>query len=364
MTMKRCTLLVFFLAWAFALLGCSQSSEIEPQAEKTVTVRTMDVTAENIPVVVEAVGRIAPDREVVLAAEIGGVVKAHLADVGDVVAAGQVVVDIDPEDYRLALNEAEANLTAAQARYDAAAKSYARAGKLLPREVISPDAFDAVEAEFKTARANVTRAKAGVDIARETLTKTRIAAPFPGIVAERLVEVGQTVGRGESLMTLVDLDRVRIKIYIPEKDYVHLDRDDPVSVYVEAFPDNRFNGRVDRIWVKADPRTNTFGVEVLVDNPDRTLKGGLSARVAVTTQVVSNAVLVPQSAVLYRETDREVFLVGSESRAEKRIVQLGRMSGGQIQVLDGLRPGDRLIVAGQQYLKAGDPVNVAAPDSN
>ena len=161
-------------------------------------------------------------------------------------------------------------------------------------------------------------------------------------------------------MTLVDLDAVRVLIHLTERDYVHLDRSDPLTVAMEASPESVFKGRIDRIGIKADERTNTFDVEILVDNPNLFLKAGMTARVRVTTAVIPGAIMIPQSAVLYRQDRREVFVAGSDQKAEVREIELGRSEGAVVQVLKGLIAGDRLVVTGGHYLKSGDRIMISA----
>ena len=352
------------MAWRLLILGllpvlisaCSPQEAAEPPQSKKIPVTVITVENRELPVIVEAVGRLNADREVTLAAQVGGVIQSYGADIGDPVKTDQVLVHIDPTDYRLALNESVAGLSAARAQLEATQKGYERSRALLPRRVISEDAFERAEAEYKGARASTTRARALVAINQERLNKTEIKAPFDGLLAARMVEIGQTVAPGQPVMALVDLSRMRVRIHVSERDYVDLDPRDPVTVIVEAYPDGNIPGRIDRIGIKADERTNTFTVDILVDNPDLTLKAGLTARVKLTTRIVPEALLIPQSAVLYRADVQEVFVVGPGNRADIRRVTLGRTTGSSVRVLDGLSPGDRLVTAGAQYLKKGDAV--------
>ena len=243
---------------------------------------------------------------------------------------------------------------------DATEKTFRRAKELLPQKAISKDSFEKAEAEYKSAQASITHIKVVIDIAKERLNKTKINAPFAGLISARKVEIGQTVSPGQPLMTLVDLNTMRVKVYPAEKDYVHLDQYDPVSLTIEAAPESKFKGRIDRVGIMADERTNTFDVEILVDNPDVYLKAGMTARVKITTAVIRNAILIPQSTVLYRKDRKEVFVVNSEQMAEARQIELGRSEGAQVRILKGLRPGDNLVITGGQYLKSGDRVMVAS----
>ena len=363
--LSRPSLLGLFLTlfWVGFLAACNgpKGEESETFEERSTPVTVAVIESRPLPLIVESVGRVAANREVTLATEVGGVVKDYSVDIGDRVDEGTGLVIIDPRDYELALKEARANLSASRARLEAASNAYERAKALLPQKAISSDAFDKSEAEYKTCEAAVSQIQAMVEIAEERLKKTRIRAPFKGVIAERLIEKGQTVGIGTPVMTLVDLDTVRVRIHTAESDYVCMDRDDPVLVTLEAFPERPFKGRIDRIGVKADERTNTFAIEILIENPELIIKAGMSARVRITTSVIPDAILIPQSTVLYREERREVFVVGKDERADLRSIKLGRAEGSLIQVLEGLKPGERLILSGGQYLKPGDKITISNP---
>ena len=354
--------LIIGLSFCLMVIGaCSPSAETAVQEnQQSIPVRILHMRQQDLPLVVESVGRLVSNREVTLSAQVNGVVDAYHADIGDSVKTGQILVNIDDTDYRLSLKEADANRKIAESRLNLAEKVYERAQTLLPRKVITPDDFDKAEAEYLSAKASMSRIRVLVDIAKERLAKTRIASPFDGLIAERMVEIGQTLGAGQAVMTVTDLSSMRVKIYLSEKDYVQLDNEDPVSVTVEAFPDADIKGRIDRIGIKADERTNTFAVEIRVDNPRLLLKAGLTARVRITTNIVHEAILVPQSSVQYKKDREEVFVVGPGQQAEVRRVVLGRAVGDLVLIKSGLVPGDQLIVSGGQYVKPGDNVLITA----
>ena len=204
------------------------------------------------------------------------------------------------------------------------------------------------------------RALVGVKIAGGRLKKTKITAPFSGVIAMRYIETGQMIGAGVPLMNLVDLSKVRVKINLTEQDYIRVKRGNSAQVRVEAYPSLVFKGRIDRIAVFSDPGTNTFGVEVLLDNPDLVLKAGFSARVSLTTQPLIDVILIPQSAILYRENGADVYVMDQNRKALKKSVILGVTIGDNIQVIEGLKSGENLVVKGQNYLKTGANVVVSA----
>lgn len=356
--MKNHWFQIFALSILILAAGCSPSGEPKAAAEKLRSVRTQTIQHQDLPILVHAVGRLVPDREVVVSAQVTGIVKQLNADVGTKTAADDILVRLDPLDYTLALNETEANLLSAQARLSAAEKSYQRAQRLLPEKAISLELFDATEAEFRSSRAQVSQLTTAVHIARQRLNKTAIHSPFDGHVTRRMVELGQNVAVGEPVMEIADMKAMRVRIYINEQDYVHLDKQDPVTVTVEAYPETPVTGRIDKIGIMADPRTNTFEVELLLENPGFRFKAGLTARVSIQTDVIADAVMIPQGSVLFRENHQEVFVVEPDGLAAVRKVKLGRAQGSVVRILQGLQPGDNLVVAGAQYLKNGEKVVV------
>lgn len=355
-------ILVVAVFLSFIAAGAEETEKIAatPQVTTSVPIETMIVQAQDLPIVIETVGRIRPDREVLVSAEIPGTIESYRADVGDSVKREQLLVRIDPTDYRLALREAEANLSAALIHLSAARKAYERFQTLLPKKVISQDNFDKVEAEFEAAQARKEQTEVGVAIARERLAKADIRAPFSGIVAKRHIEKGQWIAAGMPVMSILDLSRVRAKVFLTEKDFVHIDSGDPVKIVAEAYPERTLTGSIDRIDIEADTMTNTFGVEILVDNPATILKAGMSVRTSITALVLRDIILIPQNVVIFRDRGTEVFVVGDDGKAEVRAVNLGQRSGNFIQVTEGLGVGDRLIVKGQNYVKPGTVVTVSS----
>lgn len=354
--MKTRLIMIGMLAGLVVLTGCHPQDKEKVVKAKPRSVNIAVVESHNLPIVVNSVGRLIPNREVVLSSQVSGIVQTYSVDTGDAATANKMVVALDPTDYQLASNEANANLLSVKARYAAAKNSFRRAGRLLPDNVITPEAYEKIEAEYKATQAAVSQAEAVVDINRRRLDKTVIKAPFDGLITRRLVETGQNINIGDPVMALADMQSMRVKIHVNEQDYVHLDKDDTVTVLVEAYPGASFSGQVDRIGIKADPHTNTFEVEILVANPDLIFKDGLTATVNITIDEIKDAIMIPQKSVLFRKNRQEVFVVAEGDRAAVREVKMGRADGSSVQIMEGLVPGDKLVTTGSQYLKDGDSV--------
>ncbi len=350
------TIIAFSVA---ALSGCSPPEENEAVQEKPRMVRVEKIVRHDLPISVSAVGRLIPNREVVISSQVAGIVTAYKKDVGSKVLTGNSLVRLDPTDYNLILEEARANLLSVQANLAAATNAFKRARQLLPENVITPEGFDKAEAEYKASSALAAQLETAVNMAQRQLDKTDIIAPFGGYVTRRFVEIGQNIAIGEPVMAMADMKTMRIKVHLNERDYVHLDKNDPVTVRIEAYIDTSFPGKVDKIGIKADPLTNTFEVEILVDNPGIILKAGLTARVFIRTDIIRDTIMIPQSCVLFREDRKEVFVIEKGNTAAVREITLGQTQGSAVRILKGLVFGDTLVTTGSQYLKSGDIVTIA-----
>lgn len=344
---------------AAALLICPPALAAEGE-KRPVPVETMTVTPQDLAMTASAVGKAAAWREVSVSAQAAGEVISHAAEVGEAVSEGQVLVRLDDTDYRLALEEARAALDSARVALETAAAVRSRYRGLASRQAITPDALERAEAEYKSLSATVTRAAVGVKLAEKRLERTRIRAPFAARVAARLVEKGQLVGAGTPVYLLSDISKVRINTFVNQWDYVELDKSDPVEVAIAPLGERRFEGQVETIGLKADALTNTFGVAVAVENPEGLIKPGFTATAVFELKTLPNQILIPASAVLYRQEGPAVFLAQAVDspagcQARFRPVRLGASHGAGVVVEEGLAPGERLVTVGQNYLEDGSP---------
>lgn len=372
--------------------GKGRASDDAASARKPVRAKVVKVVTRDLPRNIDAVGSLFPFEEVTVSSEVDGRVDQVFVDVGDFVSSGRPLVRIAPVELRLALDQQRAALRQIEAqlappegsgelesekdaaevkraeadRTDAEQK-YQRARELLDEGLISKGSFDEAEARYDAARAGYDMAvqnvqnlraqaaqrSASVALADKKLRDTEIVAPFAGHVKERMVSPGQYVKVQTPVMVIVDNDPLRARLKVPEKMAGWIAVGQAVKVQVEAYPDRSFPGKVSRVNPSVDPQTRSFDVEALLDNKDALLKPGFFARAAIVSNHVDRALLVPQEALRYLYGVYKVYAVSQRSLKETE-VKLGAREGGEVEVISGLRDGDRVALpAAGQDLRDG-----------
>ena len=184
-----------------------------------------------------------------------------------------------------------------------------------------------------------------------------INSPLKGTVKIRHVKVGEFVRKGDPLVEILNLDKVLVQVNIPEQDIMKITEGETVDVELYALSDQQYRGKVQTIGLAADSRNRTFPIEIVVDNPKRELRPGMLARVTFTKQISDEQVVVPRHSILERDAGRIVFLV-EQDKAVKQSIVTGQSMQDRVQVLEGLKPGDRLVVEGHSKLTDGETVSI------
>ncbi len=210
--------------------------------------------------------------------------------------------------------------------------------------------------EVLQARAAADQARAAVRLAQQQLENTWIRSPIDGVVIQRSVDPGEWVGPGVPVLVVADLGRVRATLEVSEREIHRVRRGQPVEVTVDALPGRIFRGVVTQWSEAASPRTRTFTVEVELQNPGFVLRPNMFGRGTLVVAEVREAVLVPVDAVISGGEGTFVWVVEA-GRARRRAVRVGLQEGGRVQVF-GLRPGEQVVVLGQDRLHDGSPVVV------
>jgi len=337
-----------------SVASCGKSDRgSETSVREAVPVEVRALRRTDLTETVSAVGTVKAWHDVTVSSEGAGKVVAIYADEGDYRDKGEVLIKLDDELRALAVAQAEAQLSMAKANYKKARRDLKRSEELFGTKGISESQLEMARLQAETAEANLKSAQVALDIARRQLRDTEIRSPIDGRVAARYVDVGETVAPGTPVATMVDIRRLRAKASVPEREVAKLGVGLRARLTVDVYPDERFEGKVSKVGLKADLRARSFPVEIEVPhNPGEKLKPGMIARVEVEVRTYKDVLLIPQDAVLDRSGRKIVYVVGG-NRAMERPVTLGRRWNGQVMVEDGLEEGERLVVAGQERLKDG-----------
>jgi len=321
--------------------------------------------------------------EFVVAPKVGGRVNRLLVNIADPVRRGQVVGELDNDEYVQELAQAQAelavtkaNLAQSRGAYEVARRDFERVKTLRARGVASEAQLDsaranqvAKQAEFEVAQAQVMRAESALETARIRLGYTRINAGWSGgsdmrVVAERYVDEGGMVAANAPLLRIVELDPLMAVIFVAERDYSRLRPGQPVVLTTDAFPDREFPGRIERIAPVFKQTTRQARVELAIDNPRQRLKPGMFVRATVTLDRLLDAVIVPEEALARREDHSGIFLVNADGGSVSwRPVTVGIRDGSRVQI-EGEGLSGRVVTLGQQLLKDGSAIIIPADQTS
>ncbi|MCX7982003.1 MAG: efflux RND transporter periplasmic adaptor subunit [Syntrophales bacterium] len=349
--------LLFCLLVLFIIAGCAKKEE-KKKVERVINVQVATVNTKTLRPYVETVGTLKPFEEVMVSAEVEGIVERIDVIEGSKVKKGELLVKIKDTDYRLNLRQTEAVLKQAEANLTNITQEFRRKEALFKEELVTKQQFDDVSARLEVARSEVERARSAHDLAKERLQKTNISAPLSGAVKEKKVNAGDYVRSGSPLVRIISTHPLLLNFSVVEKDWKQLKIGQEVSFRVDSAPGRLFSGRIRNLYADLDERTRTLQAEALVPNPKEELKPGLFARVTVFIGAPEEKIVVPINALLYEGTQVRVFTV-EEGRAKERVIKTGQKYGDMMEIVDGLKTGETLVVVGQNNLAPGAKVHVA-----
>ena len=349
--MRRTSLFPLVVLTAALCSGCTNSATPPAEAAEAKQV-AVPVTVAPVMVrpsirLVNFVGTLYGNEEVTLSSQVEGQIKSLSVDLGDQVAAGQVVAQIDDDQLQARLREAEATL--AKARADEA-----RGRQLLDGRVISTQ-------EYETMKTHAAVAQAQRDTLTVTIRHTRVESPINGAVAKRSVSAGEYVHAGSQLFTLVAEDPLKLRGDVPERFAHELQINQTVQVRVDAFPDTVFTGRLARISPASNPENRSLAVEAVVDNREHNLKPGFFANAGVVTRTDDRALMVPQEALITFAGVTKLFVIANGAAQERQVRTGTRGSGGMVEILEGLAADELVATSGLTKLGNGVAVTVKEP---
>ncbi|WP_300160541.1 efflux RND transporter periplasmic adaptor subunit [Bradyrhizobium sp.] len=338
--------------------GCEQNAFVPPPPP------SVDVA---VPVqraitrYLEATGNTAPVKSVDLVARVQGFLQTINYQDGAPVKEGTTLFTIEPETYKLKLDQAQAAEAGAEASLKQAQADYKRQSDLVQRQAVSQSTLEQSTANRDNAMANLQQAQVNTKIAAVNFGYTNVAAPFDGIVSAHLVSVGELVGVASptQLATIVQFDPIYVNFNVNEQDVLRVRAEAarrgistaelkqlPVEVGLQTETGYPHKGKLDYAAPTLNQSTGTLPVRGVLPNADRVLLPGYFVRVRVPFEKQENALLVPDASLGSDQSGRYVLVVNGDNVVEQRKVQTGQLDGDLRVIESGLKPDDKVVIAG------------------
>ena len=311
--------------------------------KKRTNVRVQEVNLESLSIKSTYVGNLLPNQRVIMRSEIDGVIENIYFDEGDEIVNNKKLIDISTKELSLKLKIAFADSKLAETNL--------KRDEKLAKDNLIPNA------QLDQTRTFAERALLNRELAKISLNKSIINSPLSGTVKTRFVKVGEFVRKGDRLVEILNVDRILVKVNIPEQEILQINIGQKVDIELYILEKKLFEGKVKKIGLEADASNRTFPVEIEVNNRERILRPGMLARVTFNKRVDQDQVVVPRHTILERDSGRIVYVV-DKGKAFQREVSTGISQREKVQILTGLGRGEQLVVEGHTKLTDGEEINI------
>ena len=362
--LKKLIIIPIILMLVVVLAGCEKGNDTDAKSAHKIleehSVWTANVVLQDFQPSLQATGTLVPRRQTELYSLVSGMIEKLPVDIGDKVAKGQLLFMIRTIDYRLALQQAEANLTRAGVIVRDRKREQDRIQNLFKAGSATQQMHDRSITAYEESEAAFKQALVARDMARQSLADCTMAAPYDSAITARYLEKGEYIERGHKVLEIMDLAVLNAEIEISERHAGKISRGLPVTISFN-FREGDVEGKVVAVNPKLDIKSRTFLVKVTVDNKDGDLQAGLFCSAVFKLPLRKDQMSVPAEA-LSKDAGRSVVWVVEDGKAYPREVKDGGPANGHAWILSGLNPGDVVIIKGAGGLMKGMPVVVKKQD--
>ncbi len=362
--MKKFLFIFFVCFTALSVFSCKRPAaqeELKLESSGAAPVQVVKVQKQSISEKLNYSGLVEAVRKANITPDVGGKIARIYVQEGDHVIKGQLLAELDTRAIRLQLEQAKASQAVAEANFKDAKRNRDRMNRLSLEKAVSDQQVEKIKLAFEAAEAHLQQARAALNLARHQLDVSIMRAPFAGVIAAKNAEVGDVInpmmrglGPASGVLTLMDFAHVKVYVDIPLKEIVNIKKGQSASLRVSAFPDKTFPGKVAAVNLTADPMTRKFRVEIDANNPDRILRPNIFGQVTIDIRTQDNVLVVPQKALL----ENSYVFLAENGHAVKRQVMQGLQNAGQVEITNGLKEGDLIIVEGNYGLEEGEPLEI------
>ncbi len=338
-----------------SLGGCSDPAKEQAAAQAGATVKATVISVEKttLPIIATSPGNVIAEQQAMIASRLMGFLRVIYVEEGQRVTAGQKLFAVDPTDIQGQMAMAKAGLAQAEAAMADAKNDYERFGALYKEEAIPKMQWDKIRLQHQMTQQQVAMARAGYDTAASQMQYATVTAPFAGIVTQKMANAGAMAAPGHPVLMLENPDKLQVQTSVAEDIYSQIKLGTPVAIQAEGQSADII-GKVANLVASADPVTHSHLVKI--DLPaGNTLRSGSFVQAAFALGQ-RDGVRLPAAAVLERAGITGVFVVDAQSIAKFRMVRTGASSAGQVEILAGINPGERVVTASAGLLQNGDKV--------
>lgn len=376
---KRITVLFLVTILLMSLVvGCGSKESVntdkdEAKQEKYVPVAVETVQEKTISKEIIFSGKVHANKEVMVAPKVPGKVASIKNDVGAKVKKDEVLFILDKDDIQKQVDKARTAVDAAKANYiktkesmENAKANFERTKELFNQGAVSKSQYEQAElaasnSSLDAVKAQYDQAQVGLNQALDSLKDTSVKSPIEGIVSMVNIEEGEMASNAQPAMTIIDMDKVYVEINVTENIINDLYLEQEVVVEIPAAYDEDITGKIDRLSPAADPKTGLYSVRIYIENKEHKIKPGMFSKIKLDTDVRENVIAVKSESVV-QDDEKMVVYVVEDNKAVQKEVKIGLDTGTYIEILDGVKKDDKIIVKGQNYVENGSIVKVVRGD--
>ena len=371
MTMLKKAMIIATIAGIFIATGCSNNKgDQENQAETTVSVSTIPVRLQTMNNTLNLLGNVNGNQEVRVFSKIPDRITELAVDMGDPVSNGSLIAVVENSKIQSQVNQVKANLEQARAQLANLETEYKRMQQLYKQNAVSQQQYDGTKTQMDATRAQVKALEEGLKQAKSQLEDSYIRSPINGVIGQRFLSVGDMAVGQMPVVTVVQMDTIKIMVNVIEKYASNLRIGLPAKITIASLQDTSFDGKITKVSPVIDPQSRMILTEIKVPNPERKLKPGMFADVQIILESHPDAMVVPQYAILQKteltitstgnqEIIRQdhIFVVKNDT-AYYRAIQTGFQEGNITEVVSGLNRDDKVVILGQNNLEDSTKVRV------
>lgn len=363
------TLLIILIFPILFLINCSKK-ENKAIEEKIINVKVLKAERKSLRPYIETIGTLNPYEEVIVSAEIEGIIKEIKVEEGSTVYKGMLLATISDIDYDLDVKRSEAALKQAEATFANTKLEFQRKNSLYKEQLITQQQLDDVTTRLSLSEAEVEKAKASLSLAKQKLLKTKIFSPIDGFIKEKKTSIGSYVRNGSNLFVVIKNNPLKLNFTISEKDIYKIKKGQDLIFKVDAFGEREFKGKVNTIYPSLEEKTRSLQIEALTQNNDGLLKPGLFAKVTLYTGEAREMVLIPAISVIY-EGEKVTAFVVQDGVAKVRNLKIGQLhkiktkiNGDEVkiveyvEVIEGIYEGEIVVTVGQHNLSENTKIKI------